>query len=175
MTEYLGLDRGDATVVAAEHWLRALVDDLGRASGIVACTHLVRVPTPHVAVSLALPGSVAATAATLPAPPAEYAEAARIARAEHEAGTGGRAVDFPGRAAMTGVMTVAELLAAGAVERVTVLGGGGPPDPEAEVDTKGYVRPLWMDGRLTLVTQPAAGGRLAPFEVANPQGCCADH
>jgi hypothetical protein len=170
---YVGLDRGDATVAAAEHWLGELIEGMD-ADGIVACTHLVRVPTPHVAVSLAVP-SGAVGAAALPTPAAEFTGGAGIAREEHASGTGGRAVDFPGKARMTGVMTVADVLAAGAVERVVVLGGGPPPDPDTEVDTRDFVRPQWIDGRLTLLTQPAGGGRLAPFEVADPRGCCADH
>ena len=63
MTQYFGLDRGDTDVAAAEHWVRELVAGI---DGVVACTHLVRVPTPHVAVSVvAAPrGALAVPAAT---------------------------------------------------------------------------------------------------------------
>ena len=169
---YVGLDRGDTTVAAAEHWLHELLEGTDQ-SGIVTCTHFVRVPTPHVAVSVALPAGAAVP--PLPEPAEQFAEGARIARDEHASGTGGRAVTFPGRTAMVGVMTVAELLSAGAIERVAVLGSSAHPDPATEVDTLSYVRPQWMNGSLTLLTQPANGGRLAPFELADQKDCCSDH
>ena len=86
MTVYLGLDRGHAGVAEAEHWLGELVRSLELPAGceIVACTHLSQVPRPHVAVSLALPGSV--DTAALPGVPAELAEAAELARREHQPG-----------------------------------------------------------------------------------------
>ncbi|GIF55289.1 hypothetical protein [Asanoa iriomotensis] len=166
---HIGLDRGDATVAAAEHWLHELLADIDP-TDVMACTHFVSTPTPHVAVSLALPRAL-----TLPDPAAEFAEGARIARDAHAAGTAGRAVVFPGQDRMTGVMSVADLLAAGAIDRIRVLGSAAPPAPSTEVDTLGYLRPQWMDGRLTLLTQPANSGRLAPFEVADQRGCCSDH
>ena len=54
------------------------------------------------------------------------------------------------------------------------MAGGEPPPPHTPVDTRDFVRPEWRDGVLTLVAMPAATG-LAPFEVANPTPCCADH
>jgi hypothetical protein len=47
--------------------------------------------------------------------------------------------------------------------------------PATEILTRDFVRPQWLDGRLTLITTPAAGDRIAPFEVPNPTPCCADH
>ena len=85
-----------------------------------------------------------------------------------------RAVVFPGVEALVGILTVDEVLAQSAIERVTLLGGGTPP-PDQPVDTRDFVRPLWMDGTWTLVVQPAEGGRLVPFESPNPTPCCADH
>jgi hypothetical protein len=72
------------------------------------------------------------------------------------------------------VLTVTELLAASAVERVAVLGG---PDgrPDTLVNTRAFVRSQWLDGRLTLITTPAPNGRIAPFEVPNPTPCCGGH
>jgi hypothetical protein len=49
------------------------------------------------------------------------------------------------------------------------------PDPQTPVETDDFVRPQWVDGVLTLVATPAPGGRIAPFEVADPTPCCADH
>jgi hypothetical protein len=88
---------------------------------------------------------------------------------------GGRAVVFPGAESLTGIRTIGEVLANSAIERVVVLGGGGEPPAEQELDTRDFVRPQWMDGRLTLVTQPARDGRLVPFESPTPTPCCADH
>ncbi len=162
--EYFGLDRGDTDVAAAEHWVRELVAGI---DGVVACTHLVRVPTPHVAVSVAAPrGALAVPAAT---------GGALVAREEHAGRTGGRAVVFPGVQRLVGRVTVGDVLAWSAIERVSVLGGGPTPDPAMELDTRDFVRPQWMDGRLTLVAMPAPGGRIAPFELPNPIPCCADH
>ncbi|MGW0803798.1 hypothetical protein [Nonomuraea sp. NPDC002799] len=52
---------------------------------------------------------------------------------------------------------------------------GEPPGADTLVLTGGHVRPVWQDGLMTLITMPAAGGRVAPAEVANPTPCCADH
>jgi hypothetical protein len=87
---------------------------------------------------------------------------------------GARAVVFPGVDALTGVLTIQAVLDSSAIEHLRVL-GGGEPDPATELDTRDFVRPLWSDGALTLVAQPAAGGRLIPFESPNPTPCCADH
>jgi hypothetical protein len=166
-TVFVGLSRGDATVAAAEHWIRSLVADR---PDVVACTHLVREPVPHVAVSLAV-----TTPMPVPATAEEFVAAARTARAEHVGRSAGRAVLYPGMASLVGTVTVSDVLTAGAIERVTVLGGDPNPSPSVEVDTRDFVRPQWMDGRLTLVTLPAPNGRIAPFELPNPVPCCADH
>jgi hypothetical protein len=100
--------------------------------------------------------------------------AAVAAAAEHEARRSGRAVVYPGVERLVGVLSVAELLAVSAIERVQVLGGSSA-DPQTLVETGGHVRPQWMNGVLTLVATPAAGGRIAPFEVPDPTPCCADH
>jgi hypothetical protein len=179
--EYLGLDRGDTDVAAAEHWVRELVAGI---DGVVACTHLVRAPTPHVAVSVAGPrgelavaaatgGVVAATGGALAV--AVATGGALVARDEHAGRTGGRAVVFPGVERLVGRVTVGDVLARSAIERIHILGGGPAPDPDMELDTRDFVRPQWMDGRLTLVAMPAPGGRIAPFELPNPIPCCADH
>lgn len=107
--------------------------------------------------------------------PAGLAVAAERAAVEHAARRSGRAVLFPGVGRLVGGRTVVEVLAESAIERVTVLGDAAEPAPDMIVETRGYVRPHRVDGRLTLVTMPAAGGTIAPFEVPNPTPCCADH
>jgi hypothetical protein len=143
---------------------------------VLACTHLAYRPTPHVAVSLALPdGAVPAERlATLPAVAPQLSEAAEQAAADHAAGRAGRAVLYPGMDQLTGTLTVAQVLGSSAIDRITVI-GGPPPQPDTLVDTRGFVRPQWRDGALTLVTTPVAGERIAPFELPNPTPCCADH
>lgn len=165
----VGYSAGHPDDPAAEHWLAgpAVPSGVG-----YACTHLVRAPYPHVAVSLQLPSGVDAGA--LPAVPPELASAARQAAAEHRDRTAGRAVLFPGVDRLVGTLTVAELLALSAIDRIHVL-GGPPAGPDALVQTRDFVRPHWEHGRLTLTVAPVAGGRLAPFEVPDPTGCCADH
>lgn len=113
--------------------------------GEIVCTHLVRDGSPRVAVTMS-----------------------------DEPVDGGRAVRYPGVEALTGTLTVAELLATSAIDRVAVIGGASAT-PETLVDTRDFVRPQWTDGVLTLVCTPAPGGRIAPFEVPNPTPCCVDH
>jgi hypothetical protein len=192
----IGVDTGAAGLREADHALRRLTDALGGApAGLVACTHLVRDPARQVtALSLALPGREDARRIwdRLPAALAGFGEdagaawdqavygpqgparAAALAAAEHAGRTGGRAVLYPGADALTGTLTVAQILAASAIDDVTVVGGpaAGPAVP---VLTRGFVRPQWHAGRLTLALAPAPAGRLAPFEVPNPTPCCADH
>jgi hypothetical protein len=87
---------------------------------------------------------------------------------------GARAVAYPGHETLLGILPVSRVLESSAIERVLVLGGGAA-DPAQEVDTRDFVRPQWIGGGLTLVVQPARGGRLVPFEVPNPTPCCAGH
>lgn len=81
-------------------------------------------------------------------------------------------VHYPGAEQLTGTLTVAELLAHSAIERIQVLAGGGAPHPDTRLNTQNHVRPEWRDG---MIAMPAAGGGLIPFEVPNPTPCCADH
>lgn len=179
MVLHIGLSAGHRTAPEAEHWLHdSVLPVLGGAapSGAVACTHLVRTPFPHVAISLELhPEESPVRLTGLPAVTPELAEAAGFAADEHAARRSGRAVLFPGVDLLVGTITAGDLLASSAVERITVLGGEPDPPPDTLIDTRDFVRPQWLDGRLTLVTAPAGPGRLAPFEVPNPTPCCADH
>lgn len=193
----LGVDAGSPGLREADHLVHHLVDRLGLPAGTLACTHLVRGGDPHTAVSLTLPDPAAAQTAWLSltetegtgAPlgvflagrgchgPAPLAEAAAGAAAEAAALNGGRAVVYPGVGGLTGTVTVADLLARTAITRLVVLGSPADerPAPDAEVLTGDHVRPEWRAGELVLPLVPAVGGRLAPFEVANPTPCCADH
>lgn len=168
----IGRSRGDRTLPAAEHWVHDLVPAAGRA-GVIACTHLVQSPFPHVAISIEAIETTAG-AAVEAVTSAEMAVAAEQAAAAHAARTGGRAVLYPGVEALVGTLTVAELLERSAIERVTVL-GGEPATPDTPLHTRDFVRPQWMDGALTLVTTRVAGGGIAPFEVPNPTPCCGNH
>ncbi|MGX6605125.1 hypothetical protein ACWKSP_23765 [Micromonosporaceae bacterium Da 78-11] len=112
----------------------------------LACTHLVRTPYPHVVVSTSGPT------------PDRF----------------GRAVVFPGSALLVGTLSVAEVLALSAIDRVDVL-GGGPAEAEMRLDTGGFVRPHYAGESLVLVTTPAVGGVLVPFERPHPTPCCAAH
>jgi hypothetical protein len=94
--------------------------------------------------------------------------------AGHEGRSSGRAVLYPGVELLVGTLSVAEVLALSAIEKVEIL-GGGPADPAALIDTGDFVRPQWRSGALTLTTTPAAGGRLVPFETRHPTPCCAAH
>jgi hypothetical protein len=146
----MGVSLGPRELAEADHWILALDPP-----PVWASTHLVRTPDPQVAISVS----------TEPAAP----EAA-----DQAAGTGGRAVLFPGSDRLVGVLTVDEVITLSAIDRVEIL-GGAPAHPTTEIDTRDFVRPHWRAGALVLTTTPAAGGRLVPFESPTPTPCCAGH
>jgi hypothetical protein len=152
-----GVSRNHPDTAAAEHWLASLFP-----VPVLACTHLVRSPRPHVALSLVFAGD----------PPADLGAESPEAVAEHA--RSGRAVLYPGVELLVGTLSVAQVRQLSAIARVEVL-SGGEADPAALIDTDGFVRPQWRDGVLTLTTTPAAGGRLVPFETRHPTPCCAAH
>jgi hypothetical protein len=161
---HIGRSFGHSRTSEAEHWLSELSQPV-----LAACTHFVRKPFAHVALSIEV-----AVPATFPAQPVEFREAALWASEQHRLRLSGRAFWYPGRDLMTGDLKVAEMLALSGIEAIKVL-GGEPPQPDTVVETRDFVRPQWMDGKLTLVAAPAGQGRIAPFEVANPMDCCQDH
>ncbi|MFE9609626.1 hypothetical protein [Streptomyces sp. NPDC006012] len=193
----IGVDAGTVSLREADHLVHRLADGLRLPDGTVACTHLVRTADRRgTTVSFALPDETAAqtvwqrlTGLADPDPglgavlgdrthgPAPAARTAQPGAAEHVRRSGGRAVLYPGADRLTGTVTLADLLATSAIERVVVVGSpfAAEPDPRTPVVTQDHVRPEWRDGRLTLALVPAAGGTLAPFEVPNPTPCCADH
>lgn len=145
----LGIDAGSRTLPEAEHLLRTVARSLGLPGGTVGCTHFVPAglagDEPHIACSLAVPGSVT--------PPADVswaaggqrggprAEGAATAAAEHAARRGGRVVTFPGHDLLTGTMSVAAIRDGSAIERVLVLASPGPPGDDTLVVTNDHVRP----------------------------------
>ncbi|MFF4252054.1 hypothetical protein ACFY1L_12680 [Streptomyces sp. NPDC001663] len=192
----IGVDAGTANLRQADHLIHHLMDQLALPPGTFACTHLIRTDERRgVAVSFALPDVQAAEAAwerliDVLDPdagaalggrehgPAQAARTAALAADEHARRRGGRAVVYPAVERLTGTVTVADLLARTAIDRVTVVGmppTSPAPDTATAVLTHDHVRPEWRDGHLTLALVPAVGGTLAPFEVPNPTPCCADH
>ena len=189
----VGVSLAHPDTAAAEHWLASLVSQ-----PVLACTHLVQSPRPHVALSLGFASSGAAAsaleaasasaseaasegaataafaAAGAAAAAAQFAAAGAAAVAAHEGRQSGRAVVYPGVEVLVGTMSVAEILALSAITQVEVL-GSGIADPAALVETGDFVRPQWRAGELVLTTTPAAGDRLVPFETRNPTPCCAAH
>lgn len=170
MTPYvLTVDAGVRDLRAADHLLHGLAAELALPEGVFGCTHLVRGERPRVALSLTLPSeSLLRTAQE------------RLAAGGHEVSPGipdavGRAVLYPGVAALTGTLTIADVLSRSAIDRVTVLGAPGQPAPDALLVTGDHVRPGWQNDELVLTAMPAVGGTLVPFEVPDPTPCCADH
>jgi hypothetical protein len=153
----VGVSLGHATLAEADHWIRSLTP-----APVLACTHLVSEPFPHVAISLL-------TAHSFDTAP-DLAGAASVAAA----GKFGRAVRYPGVERLTGTLTVSEILQRSSIARVEVL-GSGQAAPETIVETGDFVRPQFRNGELVLVTTPAVGGLLVPFETRNPTPCCVDH
>jgi hypothetical protein len=196
----IGVDAGSANLREADHLIHHWVDRLALPPDTVGCTHLIRTgDRPHVALSFALPDPAAAAAAwhrltallaqdaeqttgaalgELRHGPAEAAHDAARAAEEQARRTGGRAVAYPGVQRLTGIAPLGLVLAHSAIERITLLGapsGTDQPDPRTPVLTRDHVRPTWQNGELVLPLVPAAGGKLAPFEVPDPTPCCADH
>ncbi|MFJ5261863.1 hypothetical protein ACIQAC_15520 [Streptomyces sp. NPDC088387] len=170
MTPYvLTVDAGTKDLRAADHLLRTLASELVLPEGVFGCTHLVRDERPHVALSFALESERARTAvrAGLVAQGYEVTDGA-----PDEAG---RAVLYPGAPALTGTLTVADVLSGSAIDTVKVLGAQGDPAPDMALVTRDHVRPQWQHGRLVLAVMPAVGGTLVPFENPDPTPCCADH
>lgn len=170
MTPYvLTVDPGVRDLREADHLLHTLAAELAVPEVAFGCTHLVRGERPRVALSLALPTE-----------PLLRTVQERLTSRGHDPSPGapdaaGRAVIYPGVASLTGTLTIAEVLAGSAIDRVTVLGTPGQPALEAELVTGDHVRPQWQNGELVLTAMPAAGGALVPFEVPDPTPCCADH
>jgi hypothetical protein len=168
----IGVDTDATTLREADHLLQELAAGLALPEGVLGCTHLVRDGRPRVALSL--------TADTAGTEPVLRAARDRLTARGHRVrdgawDTAGRAVRYPGADALTGTLTVAELLARSAIDRVTVLGTPGEPPPDTLLVTRDHVRPQWQDGRLVLAAMPAAGGTLVPFEDPDPTPCCAGH
>ncbi|WP_399891260.1 hypothetical protein ACGH7X_31080 [Streptomyces sp. BBFR51] len=165
----LGVDTDATTLREADHLLQALAAELDLPEGVLGCTHLVRDGRPRVALSLAAR-----------AEPVLRTARDRLTARGYDVRDGapdqvGRAVLYPGAGALTGTLTLAELLARSAIDRVTVLGTPDPPSPDTRIVTRDHVRPQWEDGRLVLAAMPAVGGTLVPFEDPDPTPCCADH
>ncbi|MBD0838492.1 hypothetical protein [Streptomyces sp. TRM68416] len=165
----LTLDPGLRDLRAADHLLQALAAELDLPEGAFGCTHLVRGDRPRVALSLALPSEPLLRTA------GERLTARGYAVTPGAPDTVGRAVIYPGVAALTGRLAVAEVPARSAIDRVTVLGAPGRPAPDTPLLTRDHVRPQWQEGELVLTAMPAVGGALVPFEVPDPTPCCADH
>ncbi|MDY7084236.1 MAG: hypothetical protein SYR96_03950 [Actinomycetota bacterium] len=187
-----GVSLGHRQVSEADHWILSLDP-----APTLACTHLVQAPFPHVAISVtsAAPSDTApsdtAPSDTAPSETASFETASfetasfktasfktaddlRAGADAAAAGKFGRAVVFPGSSGLTGRLTVAELLERTAIDRVEILGSGAA-DPGQIVDTRDFVRPQYRGDDLVLVTMPAAGRVLVPFETRDPTPCCADH
>ena len=147
----VGVSLGHRELAEADHWNLSLSP-----APVLACTHLVREPFPHVAISL-----IGGPVFDEPLP----AVAGLMS---------GRAVLFPGAEKLVGTLAVADVLALTTIDEVTVLGGSAA-DPESLLETGDFVRPQYRADRLILTTMPAVGGRLVPFESRNPTPCCAAH
>ncbi|QER86681.1 hypothetical protein [Streptomyces tendae] len=170
MTAYaLTVDAGARDLRAADHLLHALADRLALPGDTVGCTHLVRGERPRVVVSLSLSSR-----------PLLDTVRERLAGAGHGAVTPDCRTARDARCSSRGVpahgtLSVAELLACSAIDRVTVLGSPLPPDPDARLVTRDHVRPQWQGDGLVLAATPALGDTLVPFEAPDPTPCCADH
>jgi hypothetical protein len=155
--------RADGPAAHADHILLSTLDGL---DADLVCTHVDR------------GGVVARTAMTmrLREEPDEAELAERVGTAVTRVTgppNGSRCVRFPGQETLTGVRPAIDLVAHSAIDKVT--GIGVPVEPGTLVDTLGFLRPTFEDGRLVLLVEPAAGGMLRPMEIADPHECCGGH
>jgi hypothetical protein len=185
----LGVDAASASLADADYLARDLLVRVGFGFGeaAVVCTHLIRGGGAHVALSFEVHdaaelvaefihnGQIGVALSADRYGPAALAAGAAEAVTAHAARTSGRAVVYPGVAALTGTLRVGAILAGSAIDRITVLAGAGPPRDDDLVHTRDHVRPEWRGGLLTLTTTPVGPGAYAPFEVPNPTPCCANH
>jgi hypothetical protein len=165
-----------------EHALFGIGEEVGLGAAWV-CTHMLTAPEPHYAVSVCSDGpldepALAELADRLgdrPLAPCAPDAPDALAVSHHQltTGDGPRAVRFPGQDEIRGDVTVAELLARTAIERVNVLGGAAAT-PGDVVETRDFLRPLFRGGQLVLPVLPAGANRLAPFEVPDPTPCCGE-
>ncbi|GAA3437468.1 hypothetical protein BJ998_001541 [Kutzneria kofuensis] len=143
MTLYAA-DGGHRDRHEAEHFALELAPEAS-----LLCTHVVREPVPHHAVSFELNGH------------SDFEELRDR--------TGGRAFRFPGQDALRGSLTVREIVASSAIDRV--VGVGCTATDDTVVDTRDYVRPVYADGLLTLHVTPAVDGSAVPLEVEGAHVC----
>ena len=190
----VGLDVGHLDERQADHDLRELGQALPAGAVRWAATHWATLgERPHVALSVELVGLPSTELPALlagwleqrwPAWSSASEEGVRgaaalqdtavAARDAHVLRRTGRLVRYPGADALVGTLTVQQLLDRSDVDRVRVL-AAGDAGSDVDVVTRSHVRPVWADGELVLLTQPAAGGTLVPFESPAPTVCCADH
>lgn len=170
MTSYAcWADTSVSALRTADHLLQRLAAELALPEGTFGCTHLVRGDRPRVVLSFTLPSQPLLRTAEERLTAQGYGVTPGVPDAV------GRAVLYPGVGSLTGTVTVGELLARSAINRVTVLGTGVQPSAAQRMVTRGHVRPQWQGGELVLAAMPAVGGTLVPFEVPDPTPCCADH
>ena len=153
----VGVSLGHRELKEADHWILSLDP-----APVLACTHLVREPFAHVAISLTTTESY------------ETAPSLASGAAAALAGQSGRAVVYPGWDRLVGTMAVGSVPELSAIDRVEVLGGSPLSDSDI-LETQDFVRPQFRNGELVLTIVPAVGGVMRPFEVPNPTPCCAIH
>ena len=191
----VAVDTTCTALAEVDHSVLGLGQSVELPADATVCTHEVRDESPHYAVSVALSGppdaelldgigghfaaSAIVGVGSATTRKASGSTGARQALTNARDRDGGRAVRFPGWAQLTGTVPLRQVLASSAIDGISQLGGGSP-DPDALLITRGFVRPRWCSGELVLAVLPAgrnsAGAPLvAPFEVPNPTPCCAQH
>ena len=189
----IAVDTAAPSQAAVEH----LVHEIDRSlDGLlpeeyVVSTHIARAPAAHHVVVIGGPVDRAAVVerllaslegltevgsdadAVLLATDAALVDAARDAAAEHRSRRSGRLARYPGRVAIEGRVTTAEVLARSGVDAIEGL-AGTTVTPDAVLDLTGFARPTWRDGRCTLLVQRGRDA-LVPFEMRDQIPCCSAH
>jgi len=146
----------------------------GLPAGVLVASSLVPGPPQHLGLVVLSPELLTDDVAAAVAAAAGAAGPGRDVARRAAAGTADRVAVFPGREGLVGVVRVGDVLATSAVEALVGLGGLAVPE-DAELETRGHVRPRLEDGRLVLDVQPARGGRWVPFEPPVQHVCCSAH
>lgn len=177
----VGVDAGHGDRGACEHDALTLADRLGGVTFV--STHVIAEPEPHYAAvietttplpALALDGVVGSIVAVHDDDPIDAPGALAAAVVAHRTRRNGRLIRFGGQDRLQGTVPLRDVTIGSAIEDIDCL--GARPGPDAVLRTQEFVRPIFRDGRVTLIIQPYDGvDDYVPFEQPNPHPCCGSH
>lgn len=186
---WLAITTSASTVARLEHDLHEARAPLDGA--LLVCTHVIDRKGPRLAATVRLGrislGAIqrfeseclernwsfvfAPATMTLEVGPREGRSWARAAIELVQARREGRAIRFRGQDELTGERSVKEILDRSEIDRVETVASGTLES--GTVETRDYLRPVYVDGSLVLYVTPLGAGRFRPSESATTYRCCA--